>query len=487
MLSTWGRPVQALRVFISSPDNVHEERDIVLDVIAELNSTVARGLDLVLDVIAWENWTPGVGPPEDHIRQQIKDCDLLILLMADRFGRPPSLGSQFESGTQMEYEEAMEMRRRSQTPGRPEVFTYFQQLAASQLRDPGEHLKKVLEFRNKVGAETLSQEYRAADASFQRMVRANLVEWLQTTNSRIERPLKADERAPILRRLFDLGAGRGKRPWAVIVFPPLTEGPPVDTTHLLPYMVLEDFQAVDKLARCLAWAGSERTRCITCERYNKDEYRAYNKVFLCLPRNEKAQRCLRELISEGQKDARFKPRFQLGQEPDSDGVPVRHILWQSGDATIRVRSPQSLYLRAQREGVSSWMTEPGRSVAVDFAILARFENPANEEYFYRYGKLSKTFLFGIRGLGTWGAAWYLLRRAKEIEKGLVEGQPFQALLRVEYEDYRIKGVEDVSDRDQEFFDQEMDMTNVLRRLDKYRGTWSSSVQDELEIEPLTTG
>ena len=47
--------------------------------------------------------------------------------------------------------------------------------------------------------------------------------------------------------------------------------------------------------------------------------------------------------------------------------------------------------------------------AVDFAIVARFEDPENQHDAYQHGRLSKTFLFGMRGLGTSEIRWLTSR------------------------------------------------------------------------------
>ena len=60
------------------------------------------------------------------------------------------------------------------------------------------------------------------------------------------------------------------------------------------------------------------------------------------------------------------------------------------------------------------------------------------------------FIAGIRGLGTWGAAWYLDRRYRELRK-IKHNENVQLLLEIEYKNGRISNVIDVSSKDAEYF------------------------------------
>jgi hypothetical protein len=92
--------------------------------------------------------------------------------------------------------------------------------------------------------------------------------------------------------------------------------------------------------------------------------------------------------------------------------------------------------------------------AVDFAVIARIIEPSGEAR-PAHERLSTLVLFGIRGLGTWGAAWYIDRCFEDLSEHLAASKDYHALLKVTYWNQRIRVVEDVSDKPQGFFDSEM--------------------------------
>ena len=86
----------------------------------------------------------------------------------------------------------------------------------------------------------------------------------------------------------------------IIVYPSTEfEG---ELTHLLPYMVTEDFFAIHKITKCLNIAGYESIRAITEDVYDRDRDRAASKIYFCLPRNVKAQHCLEEVRTHERDD-----------------------------------------------------------------------------------------------------------------------------------------------------------------------------------------
>lgn len=299
---------------------------------------------------------------------------------------------------------------------------------------------------------TLFYKTYASTEIFPLELRSHITEWL----FEVEEALKPkDTKRDVLNRFFGLGKPRELvHPVALIVYP-RSDQKIADNTHLLPYMVLEDFQAIHKLTECLNIAGYSDISAITTDQYDRPRERRKNKLFLCLPRNKPAQDCLAELSDV----LRFRVE---GQE--CDGKSINKIIWKNDDADeIEVCSPQSAYLLAQRTGSAEWRDNPGKCHSVDFGILARFDNPEAKNNPDLVG-LRKFFVFGIRGLGTWGVSWYLDHSFNELDSKVNEKGPIQLLLKVTYRDYRIHKVEDVSQKGQEFFSRENDKDEILARI-----------------------
>lgn len=456
MSDVWGRSERSLKVFISSPGGVEVERQAVSRIIEEINQGVGRKLGLFLRIVQWERQRPRGENVMYEIRRQLQDCDLFLMLFGRRFGSSPGPGSRWGSGTEEEFNIARELRAEHGRK-RPEIFTYFREISdEAVLDDPGPDLMRVLKFKREHRDEMFYKEYASADV-FPFKLKDDLVDWLFEIAADTGTTEAHAYKESVLRRLFSLGAPPGHQPEALIVYPPV-DTQKGEMTHLLPFMVLEDFQAIHKITKCLNIAGCHEVRAKTTHVYDESADRHSNKIFVCLPRSKPAERCLGAIT-----DARFCIR----DTPQGDVSP-RRIAWKASPSQlVSVRSPQSKYLELQREHrAEEWSSEPGKCFAVDFAVVARFPDPlamGNMEL----GALSSLFVFGIRGLGTWGAGWYLDRRFDEIDERLKKGDSYQALLRVEYRNYRIREVRDVSAEPQEFFDAELHDETIQKNISEF--------------------
>lgn len=114
-------PNKTLRVFIASPDDVTEERELVSLVIDELRRTMSPILRIELEAVRWEthSW-PAIGEDvQDVINQQIADYDVFVGIMWRRFGTPTKRDG---SGTGEEFHRAFNYFRQFQ---RPKIMFYF--------------------------------------------------------------------------------------------------------------------------------------------------------------------------------------------------------------------------------------------------------------------------------------------------------------------------------------------------------------------------
>ncbi len=448
----WGRQERSLNIFISSPSDVESERNSVHGVVEDINRTLGARLGVFLRVKDWKKFRAYGECPEELIEKQLQDCDLFIMIFSRRFGSPPSSDSHFQSGTEFEYEIARRLRERS-THKRPEICAYFKQINDDTLlNDPGPELQKVLDFKKKLQHTVFYKEYTSSEV-FPFQLKDHIIEWLFDIAEGT-----TDEKKEILKRFFDLGSTKENPVPNTIIVYPRSDQRIGDASHLLPYMILEDFQAIHKLTKCLNIAGYEHVHACSLDMYEKAREKHQNEIFLCLPRNKPAQDCL-ELHKER--------RFGI-ERRDENGRKNWVILWKSKHGeNIEVRSPQTMYLLNQRSRTSStWTNSPGRCFAVDFGIIARFNKISEVD---PTDKLKQFFVFGIRGLGTWGAAWFLDRRSEYLRDKVTEGtEIIQLLLKVTYCNNRITSVEDVSDCDQMYFANEMDPAVIDEKIEQNR-------------------
>jgi len=140
------RDVKIVRLLLSSPGDVSEERSRVSQAVFRFNQESVEAKGLFIKLIRWEDMAPQIGPgAQDVINKQIEDYHLFIGIMWNRFGTPTDVAA---SGTQEEFNAAVNLWKASRKPWitfyfceRPSNFTTPEQL---------DQKRQVLEFRNQL-------------------------------------------------------------------------------------------------------------------------------------------------------------------------------------------------------------------------------------------------------------------------------------------------------------------------------------------------
>ena len=162
-----------LRVFVASPGDARKERELLGDVIDELNRGIAAEKGLVLELVRWEThaWSAIGEDAQDVINRQIAPGDVFVGIMWNRFGTPTKRA---ESGTKEEFDRAYAYWKEY---GRPKIMFYFNR-APFSLSDEVEleQKRKVLTFKEELADKgALYWEYNGAD-EFERVVRGHLTQ-----------------------------------------------------------------------------------------------------------------------------------------------------------------------------------------------------------------------------------------------------------------------------------------------------------------------
>jgi hypothetical protein len=139
------------RIFFASPGDVAPEREIISDVVNEINRVLGDSHNVYLELVKWETHArPDFGrDPQDVINQQIGDgYEIFIGLMWGRFGAPTGRA---ESGTEEEFYRALD--RHKQSPSSVTIMLYFKNapIAPSDI-DPIQ-IGKVQKFKTHVSKE----------------------------------------------------------------------------------------------------------------------------------------------------------------------------------------------------------------------------------------------------------------------------------------------------------------------------------------------
>lgn len=135
------KPKAVYNLFLASPGDVPDERRISREIVARVNRAIGRGLDCEIDIFGWEDVAPAFGRPQAVINRDIETCDIFVGVVHARWGSETGLHT---SGFEEEFVLAKKLR---EAHGKPEIWLYFKNVDAVQVKDPGPQLSKVLEFK----------------------------------------------------------------------------------------------------------------------------------------------------------------------------------------------------------------------------------------------------------------------------------------------------------------------------------------------------
>lgn len=136
-----------VRVFLASPGDLQDERRLAKAAVDEINDGIAAHLGFRVELKGWEDTLSAAGRPQALINEELDLCELFIGMMWKKWGTPPSIDGPYSSGFEEEYYRSF-LRR--QETGKPEMAIYFKQVAPELLADPGDALKKVIEFQESI-------------------------------------------------------------------------------------------------------------------------------------------------------------------------------------------------------------------------------------------------------------------------------------------------------------------------------------------------
>ncbi len=110
-----------IRIFVASPSDVSEERDIVDRVCKDLNRGIGRHRDILIEVVKWETCViPAAGRPQQIVFDSIgDDIDVFVAIFWKRFGTPTGVA---DSGSEEEVRQAF---KKWNETGSPRLMFYF--------------------------------------------------------------------------------------------------------------------------------------------------------------------------------------------------------------------------------------------------------------------------------------------------------------------------------------------------------------------------
>lgn len=165
------------RVFIASPGGLESERKIFRDILSSHNETDAIERGCHFQSIGWEITLGGMGRPQSRINEDLKTCDLFVLILWDRWGSPTGADEGYTSGTQEEYMVALDCLNSNAFPMR-DVVVFFKAVDSRRMSDPGPQLSAVLEFKKSLEKERklLFETFDTPEAFGERL-RRHVAKW----------------------------------------------------------------------------------------------------------------------------------------------------------------------------------------------------------------------------------------------------------------------------------------------------------------------
>ena len=181
-----------LNVFLASPSDVSYEREVIQNIINELNKTWSKNLNLRLELLRWEtDVVPSFGEySQGVINQQIgSDYDIFIGLLWSRFGMPTK---DYESGTEEEFYRAYELHNSGKDI---DLLIYFKNdpIAFEDI-DPHQ-IQKIKEFKQTI--QNLGGVYGiTSNDNFEGKLRSHLSVIIQKWKDRLYRNNKNEALSP---------------------------------------------------------------------------------------------------------------------------------------------------------------------------------------------------------------------------------------------------------------------------------------------------
>ncbi len=134
-------------MFIGSPGGLDDERRAAHEVIESVNRSHSERWGCLFKLLGWENAVPGFVRPQTKINEDLDRCDYFIGVLWDKWGSRPSTDpSGYTSGFEEEYERSKE---RIENGRMKDMAVYFKEVEVPTGMEPGEEIKKVLDFRQK--------------------------------------------------------------------------------------------------------------------------------------------------------------------------------------------------------------------------------------------------------------------------------------------------------------------------------------------------
>jgi len=162
-----------LTVFLASPGDLQEERNITRSSVERVNKILSRRVGWQIELLVWEDTLPGYSRPQALINRGVDSCDLFLGVLWRRWGQDTS---KYSSGFEEEFIRASDRRKKT---GKPEIWLFFKAIDEESVKDPGDQLKKVLKFKKEqIGLKELLFKEFSDSGNWDKLIYDNLLAYV---------------------------------------------------------------------------------------------------------------------------------------------------------------------------------------------------------------------------------------------------------------------------------------------------------------------
>ncbi|XSG76263.1 hypothetical protein ACP8Y2_04525 [Herpetosiphon llansteffanensis] len=168
--------IYQIRIFLASPSDVASERRIVQKVVNDINKTIAKDQNMIVEILSSERALPEYGVRgQASINRQIgnmKNIDLFIGILATRIGTKTPKAV---SGTIEEFNRA---KKHNAKLGYPDIWIFFKEISDQIINNSDEYQIRELEkFKKSIQPKSLIKYYQN-NKNFEDQLREWLSNWI---------------------------------------------------------------------------------------------------------------------------------------------------------------------------------------------------------------------------------------------------------------------------------------------------------------------
>ncbi|MBO7350912.1 MAG: hypothetical protein J6U18_04925, partial [Acetobacter sp.] len=163
------------KVFLAWTSNLQEEKEKFEDVLNSFSREREEEYYQSFRAVHSSQIPSGFGRPQDTINEKIKDCDYAVFVLYDNLGSDAG-GESEKTGIEEEWDLVTDLKQKGEIL---DIALFFKKVDDKRKQDPGNKLKKLLEFKNKITAEVFYKEYETLEG-FSKELESCLRKWGST-------------------------------------------------------------------------------------------------------------------------------------------------------------------------------------------------------------------------------------------------------------------------------------------------------------------